>query len=58
MYRRTMSHSDREAFHVLSDGAQYKGNVVMARLTDSNERVPVKRVYDDIRGTDNEQANP
>jgi hypothetical protein len=53
-----MSHSDREAFHVLSDGAQYKGNVVMARLTDSNERVPVKRVYDDIRGTDNEQANP
>ena len=38
-----------EAFHVLSDGAEYKGEVVMARLTDSDERVPVKRVYDDIR---------
>lgn len=39
-----------EAFHVASGGAQYNGEVVMARLTDSDKRVPVKRVYDDIRG--------
>jgi len=42
---------------VLSEGAEYKGDVVMARLTDSDERVPVERVYDDIRGEKNKRAD-
>jgi hypothetical protein len=46
-----------EAFHVVGDSDQYKGSVVMARLTDSKDRVPVKRVYDDIRNEQKENAD-
>jgi hypothetical protein len=40
-----------EAFYVNpnSESADYQGAVVMARLTDSDDPVPVDRVYDDIR---------
>lgn len=43
-----------EAFHVLGTDARYTGEVVMARLTDSDERVPVKQVFDDVREAETE----
>lgn len=49
-YYKAYENGATEAFHVLSDGDEYMGSVVMARLTSSDEPVPVKRVYDDLRG--------
>ena len=55
-YYKAYQDGSTEAFHVLPKGADYMGEIVMARLTDSDERVPVKRVYDDIRGENNKRG--
>lgn len=50
-YYKAYQDGSSEAFYVnpSSDSADYRGAVVMARLTNSNDPVPVSRVYDDLR---------
>lgn len=50
-YYKAYQDGSSEAFYVnpSSDSDDYRGAVVMARLTDSDAPVPVVRVYDDLR---------
>jgi hypothetical protein len=50
-YYKAYQDGSSEAFYVnpSSDSADYRGAVVMARLTDSDGPVPVVRGYDDLR---------
>lgn len=51
-YYKTYHDGASEAFYVnlTADSSEYQGDVVVARLTDSDAPVPVKQGYDDIRG--------
>ncbi|WP_157969417.1 hypothetical protein [Haloplanus rubicundus] len=51
-YHFTVEDEKSRAYHHSTSESEptYQGEVVVARLTDSDEPVPVKRVFDDIRG--------